>query len=47
MRLSKYIAHAGFCSRRDAEKLIKDNKVLINNRVCNDYSYSVNEKYKV
>lgn len=47
MRLSKYIAHSGFCSRRDAEKLIKDNKVLINNRVCNDYSYSVNEKDKV
>jgi len=47
MRLSKYIAHSGFCSRRDAEKLIKDNKVLINNRICNDYSYSVNEKDKV
>ena len=47
MRLSKYIAHSGFCSRRDAEKLIKDNKVLINNSVCNDYSYSVNEQDKV
>ena len=47
MRLSKYIAHSGFCSRRDAEKLIKDNKVLINNSVCNDYSYSVNEQDEV
>ena len=37
MRLSKFLAHSGVCSRRDAEKLIKENKVIINNNVCNDF----------
>ena len=41
MRLSKFIAHSGFCSRRDAEKLIKENKIIINNKVCTDFSYQV------
>ena len=42
MRLSKFIAHSGFCSRREAEKLIKENKIIINNKVCADFSYQVN-----
>ena len=41
MRLSKFLAHSGYCSRREAEKLIKDNKVIINNDICNDFSYQV------
>jgi 23S rRNA pseudouridine2605 synthase len=47
MRLSKFLAHSGVCSRRDAEKLIKENKVIINNNVCNDFSYQVKENDKV
>ncbi len=43
MRLSKFIAHSGLCSRREAEKFIKDNKVTINNLICNDFSYHVND----
>ncbi len=31
MRLSKFLAHAGYCSRREAEKFIKADKVIINN----------------
>jgi len=41
MRLSKFIAHSGFCSRRDAEKLIKENKIIVNNKVCKDFYYQV------
>lgn len=29
-RLNKYLAHAGICSRRDADKLIEQGKVLVN-----------------
>ena len=29
MRIAKYIANAGVCSRRDAEKLIEQKKVFI------------------
>ena len=41
MRLSKFLAHSGVCSRRGSEKLIKENKVIINNNICNDFSYQV------
>ena len=47
MRISKFIAHAGYCSRREAEKLLKENKVTINNEVCNDFSYRVSKNDKV
>ena len=30
MRLSKFLAHSGYCSRREAEQLIQKNKVIIN-----------------
>lgn len=32
-RLNKYISETGFCSRREADKLIADNKVKINGKV--------------
>ena len=34
MRINKYIASCGICSRRKAEKLILDNKVRINGKVA-------------
>ena len=43
MRLSKYIAQSGYCSRREADKLIENNLVLINKNICNDFSYNVKE----
>lgn len=32
MRLNKYLAHCGVCSRRDADKLIERGSVLVNGR---------------
>lgn len=32
MRLNKYIAHCGVCSRRDADRLIAEGRVLVNGR---------------
>ena len=34
MRIAKFIANAGFCSRRDAEKLIEYKIVKINDHLC-------------
>ncbi len=39
MRLSKFIAHSGFCSRREAEQLSSSKKVKINTEICEDFSY--------
>ena len=36
MRIAKFISHSGYCSRRDADKLIFKNKVKINSVVCNN-----------
>lgn len=33
LRLNKYLAHAGVCSRRDADRLIEQGKVLVNGRI--------------
>ena len=43
MRVAKYIANAGFCSRREAEKLIEKKIVKINNMLCDHPSNIVNE----
>ncbi len=34
MRINKYIANAGICSRRDADKLVMEGKVSINGKVA-------------
>jgi len=34
MRIAKYIANSGICSRRNAEKLVLEKKVKINGNVC-------------
>lgn len=34
IRINKYISDYGFCSRREAEKLIDDERVTINNRLA-------------
>lgn len=47
MRIAKYIANAGFCSRREAEKLIEKKIVKINNILCIHPSNIVNENDKV
>jgi 23S rRNA pseudouridine2604 synthase len=34
IRINKYISDYGFCSRREADKLIEDQRVTINNRLA-------------
>ena len=43
IRISKYLSSAGFCSRRDAEKLIIEKKIKINNQICIHPSHKVSE----
>lgn len=43
MRINKYIANTGYCSRRKADKLIKDKRVSVNNKILEDLSYQVKE----
>ena len=33
-RIKKIIAESGFCSRREAEKFIRQNKVLVNGKIA-------------
>ena len=41
IRISKYLSSAGICSRRDAEKLIDEKKIKINNQMCIHPSHKV------
>ncbi len=48
IRLNKYIAQSGICSRRKADDLIKQGKVKVNNQIVKDLGTKVNpEKDKV
>ena len=44
MRIAKYISSSGYCSRRDAEKLIYEEKVYINNTLCKKPNVTVTNK---
>ena len=46
-RLNKYIANAGICSRREADKLIEEGHVTINNKVVTEMGFKVGRKDKV
>jgi 23S rRNA pseudouridine2605 synthase len=41
IRLNRYIAHAGVCSRREADQLIADGKIKVNNKVITEMGYKV------
>ncbi len=43
IRISKYLSSAGVCSRRDAEKLIIEKKIKINNETCIHPSHKVSD----
>ena len=47
MRIAKYIANSGHCSRRDAEKLIIKQKVFLNNKVCLKPNINVSQNDKI
>lgn len=41
MRINQFIAHAGVCARRAAEKLIQQGKIKVNGRIVKDLHYDV------
>lgn len=47
MRLNKFIAHAGICSRREADTLIADGKVKVNNVVVYEMGFKVKTTDKI
>lgn len=47
IRLNKYIALTGYCSRRKADELIQSGKVKVNGNVTTDFSTEVGLKDKV
>ncbi len=47
IRIAKFIANAGFCSRREAETLIEKKIVKINNILCLHPSETVSENDKI
>jgi 23S rRNA pseudouridine2605 synthase len=46
-RIAKFLARAGVCSRRDAERLIADGRVKVNGKVLDTPAFKVSEKDKV
>ncbi len=46
-RLQKKIANSGYTSRRNAEKLILEGKVKVNNVVINELGYKVSDKDEI
>ncbi|MDR2207221.1 MAG: rRNA pseudouridine synthase [Flavobacteriaceae bacterium] len=47
IRLNKYIANAGICSRREADDLIKQGLVQVNGKVVTEMGYQVQKTDKV
>lgn len=47
IRLNKFIANAGVCSRRDADTLIEDGKIKVNGKVITEMGYKVTPTDKV
>ncbi len=46
-RIAKRIAHLGYCSRRDAEKLILQKKVQVNGEIIETPAFLVSKKDKI
>jgi 23S rRNA pseudouridine2605 synthase len=42
IRLNKYIANAGLCSRREADELIETGQITVNSQVVSELGYRVN-----
>lgn len=47
IRLNKYIANAGICSRRDADKLIEGGEIKVNGQVITSLGYKVQRGDKI
>ncbi|WP_420384842.1 pseudouridine synthase [Roseivirga sp.] len=44
MRLNKYIANSGVCSRREADKLIEQGEITVNGNVIKEMGFQVDSK---
>ncbi len=44
MRINKYISASGICSRRQADELVKSERVTVNGKVLKDLAYRVAEQ---
>ena len=47
LRLNRFIANSGICSRREADKLIEAGKIRVNDKVVTDLGIKVSNKDKV
>ena len=47
VRLNRFIANAGVCSRREADNLISEGKIKVNGKVVTEMGYRVKKKDKV
>ena len=47
IRINKFIAHAGLCSRREADVLIAEGKVEVNGLVVTELGLKVNQRDKI
>lgn len=47
MRLQKYIAHSGYCSRRQAEKIIEARRVAVNGKIVKEHGVKVGKEDQV
>lgn len=47
MRINKYIAQSGFCSRRKADELVESGRVCVNDRVIKLLGFEIRTKDKV
>lgn len=46
-RLNKYIAHSGYCTRREAADLIKKSKVTVDGKVINNPGFEVDDSVEI
>ncbi|MBO6536732.1 MAG: rRNA pseudouridine synthase [Balneolaceae bacterium] len=44
IRINKFIAHAGLCSRREADRMIEEGKVQVNGKVISELGMKVSQK---
>ncbi len=47
MRINKYIAHTGYCSRRDADQLVEEGRVRVDGDVVREHGTRVREGQRV
>lgn len=47
IRLNKYIAHSGFCSRREADEYIAEGKVKVNGKVTTELGTKVKQSDRI